>query len=150
MIHFDTNFLIQIMFAGSPAQERFRAWALAREEFNASSIAWAEFLCGPLDATAESLARQIFLNPEPFLDADAALAVSLFNQTGRRSRSLADCMIAAVAIRCGAKLRGHQRCRFPAVCPAWVGSDLRQMILSVAQAAQTEFGLQPFQDHSCE
>ena len=26
------------------------------------------------------------------------------NQTGRRSRSLADCMIGAVAIRCGAKL----------------------------------------------
>ena len=104
MIHFDTNFLIQIAVAGSPAQERFRAWALAREDFNVSSIAWAEFLCGPLDATAESFARQIFVNPEPFFDADAALAASRFNQTGRRSRSLADGMIAAVAIRCGAKL----------------------------------------------
>ncbi len=104
MIHFDTNFLIQIVVAGSPAHERFRVWAVAQENFNTSSIAWAEFLCGPLDATAEAIARQIFPNPEPLLAADAALAANLFNQTGRRSRSLADCMIAAVAIRCGATL----------------------------------------------
>lgn len=104
MIHFDTNFLIQTTVAGSPAHAQFTAWASAQEAFNVSTIAWAEFLCGPMDATAEALARQIFPNPEPFFPADAALAASLFNQTGRRSRSLADCMIAAVAIRCGAKL----------------------------------------------
>lgn len=104
MIHLDTNFLIQITVAGSPAHAQFAAWASAQETFNVSSIAWAEFLCGPLDATAEALARQIFPNPEPFLAVDAALAATLFNQTGRRSRSLADCMIAAVAIRCVAKL----------------------------------------------
>jgi predicted nucleic acid-binding protein len=104
VIHFDTNFLIQVTVAGSSAHERFRAWAAADEKFTVSSIAWAEFLCGPLDATAESMARQIFPNPEPFLSEDAVLAANLFNQTGRRSRSLADCMIAAVAIRSGAKL----------------------------------------------
>jgi predicted nucleic acid-binding protein len=104
MIHFDTNFLIQTVVAGSAAHEKFRGWTQAREDCNASSIAWAEFLCGPLDAPAEAIARQIFPHPEPFLPADAVLAARLFNQTGRRSRSLADCMIAAVAIRCGAKL----------------------------------------------
>ena len=104
MIHLDTNFLIQATVAGSPAHAQFADWASAQEACNVSSIAWAEFLCGPMDATAEALARQIFPNPEPFLPADAARAASLFNQTGRRSRSLADCMIAAVAIRCGAKL----------------------------------------------
>jgi len=104
MIHLDTNFLIQISVSGSAAYTQFVAWAAASEEINASTIAWAEFLCGPLDAAGEALARQIFPQPEPFVSADAALAASPFNKAGRRSRSLADCMIAAVAIRCGAKL----------------------------------------------
>jgi len=104
MVHFDTNFLIQGLVAGSAAHVKFRGWTLAQEDCNASSVAWAEFLCGPLDAAGEAMARQIFPQPEPFLAADAALAARLFNLTGRRSRSLADCMIAAVAIRCGAKL----------------------------------------------
>src|SRR4051812_26256875 len=101
MIHFDTNSLIQATVAGSAAHVQFAAWATAQEAFNVSSIAWAEFLCGPMDATAEALARQILPNPEAFLPADAVRAASLFNQTGRPSRSLADCMIGAVAIRSG-------------------------------------------------
>lgn len=104
MIHFDTNFLIQATITDSPAHEKFREWASTQEIFGVSSIAWTEFLCGPLDATAAAIARQIFSNPEPFLHEDAVLAANLFNLTGRRSRTLADCMIAAVAIRCGAKL----------------------------------------------
>jgi predicted nucleic acid-binding protein len=104
VIHFDTNFLIQTTVAGSSAHEQFRAWAAADELFTVSTVAWAEFLCGPVDATAEAMARQIFPDPEPFLATDAGVAANLFNRKGRRSRSLADCMIAAVAIRCGAKL----------------------------------------------
>jgi predicted nucleic acid-binding protein len=104
MIHFDTNFLIQATQAGSPAHVKFKEWSAANESFGVSTIAWTEYLCGPLDATAEALARSIFPVPEMFIEPDAVLAARLFNQTGRRSRSLADCMIAAVAIRCGAKL----------------------------------------------
>ncbi|MEO6036373.1 MAG: PIN domain-containing protein [Verrucomicrobiota bacterium] len=104
MIHFDTNFLIQTIISDSPAHQQFREWAPALEIFGVSSVALAEFLCGPLDATPQSIARQIFPNPEPFFHAGAVLAANLFNLTGRRSRTLADCMIAAVAIRCGAKL----------------------------------------------
>ncbi len=104
MIHLDTNFLIQISVAGSAANMEFTAWALVPEDINVSSIAWAEFLCGPIDAASVSLARQIFPEPEPFLAVDAVFSANLFNETGRRSRSLADCMIAAVAIRCSAKI----------------------------------------------
>ena len=117
MIHFDTNFLIQTIVAGSAAHEKFRAWSLAHETCNASSIAWAEFLCGPLDASAAAIAQQIFPQPEPFLPADAALSARLFNQTGRRSRSLADCMIAAVAIRCSAKLATSNTADFKSFVP---------------------------------
>jgi predicted nucleic acid-binding protein len=104
MIHFDTNFLIQATAASSPAHGRVRQWAAAGEALGVSAAAWAEYLCGPLDPQGEAIAKQMFALPEGFLAADAVLAADLFNKTGRRSRSLADCMIAAVAIRCGAKL----------------------------------------------
>jgi predicted nucleic acid-binding protein len=104
MIHFDTNFLIQATRAGSPAHLKFKEWSAANESFGVSTVAWTEYLCGPLDAASEALARALFPTPEMFMEPDAVLAARLFNQTGRRSRSLADCMIAAVAIRCGATL----------------------------------------------
>jgi predicted nucleic acid-binding protein len=104
MIHLDTSFLIAVTVPGSAADKQLRAWANTGESFGVSAVAWAEYLCGPLDATAESIARQMFPQPEPFLAEDAVLAAQLFNKTGRRSRSMADCMIAAVAIRCNAAL----------------------------------------------
>ena len=69
-----------------------------------SAVAWAEYLCGPLDPKGEAVAKEMFPLPEGFSAAGAATAADLLNKTGRRSRSLADCMIAAVAIRCGARL----------------------------------------------
>ncbi len=104
MIHLDTNFLIDTIKSGSIAHGKFHTWAQAGESFGISTIAWAEFLCGPLDAVAEQLARQICPHTEILTIADAELAADLFNKTGRRSRSLADCMIAATAIRSGAAL----------------------------------------------
>lgn len=104
MIHLDTNFLIQATVSGSAAHVQIRTWASAGFSLGISAVVWAEFLCGPLDATATILAAKVFPNPEPFLAADAELASRLFNLTGRRSRSLADCMIAATAMRCGAKV----------------------------------------------
>jgi predicted nucleic acid-binding protein len=76
----------------------------AGEDLGISAIAWSEFLCGPLSAQEQALAEILFPTPEPFLPTDALMSAVLFNATGRRSRSLADCQIAAVAIRCGARL----------------------------------------------
>lgn len=58
----------------------------------------------PAGCVGEALARSMFPVPAAFTEPDAVLAGRLFTQTRRRSRSLADCMIAAVAIRCGTKL----------------------------------------------
>ncbi len=69
-----------------------------------SAIGWAEFLCGPVDSAALELAGRIVGEPVAFTAADAVLAARLFDDTGRRRGSLADCMIAAAAIQAGASL----------------------------------------------
>ena len=112
MIHFDTNFLIQALVPGTTAEAQMQGWLGSGEDLGISTIAWAEFLCGPLNAQSRVLADQLFSKPEPFLQNDAEQAAQLFNQGGRRSRSLPDCMIAATAIRLGAKLATHNRTDF--------------------------------------
>lgn len=105
MVHLDTNFLIEALKPKSAEQARVLGWwSVAHEDVNVSSIVWAEFFAGPLSQAHEQTARTFFPSPEPFFAADAEFAAELFNKSGRRSRTLADCMIAAAAIRCGAKL----------------------------------------------
>jgi predicted nucleic acid-binding protein len=104
MIHLDTSFLIHSLVSGTPAGDQFEQWLLAGEELNISTIALSELLCGPLAPYDQTLINGLFPSPEPFLSADASKAAELFNVTGRRSRSLADCQIAAVALRCNAHL----------------------------------------------
>jgi predicted nucleic acid-binding protein len=104
MIHLDTNFLIRALVPNSAAEAKLQTWKRDGEVLAISSIAWSEFLCGPLTQDDASLARMLFPDSEPFLSADAHKAAELFNATGRRSRSLADCQIAAVALRCEARM----------------------------------------------
>lgn len=104
MIHLDTNFVIQSLVPGSNAEGKLQAWLVAGEHLGISTIAWSEFLCGPITPDDEAIAQTFLGVPEPFLAPDARKAADLFNATGRRSRSLADCQIAAIAIRCSAEL----------------------------------------------
>jgi predicted nucleic acid-binding protein len=62
-----------------------------------------------MSATDLDLARQLFPTVEPFLKTDGEKAAELFNLTGRRARSLADCQIAAVALRCNARIATSDR-----------------------------------------
>jgi predicted nucleic acid-binding protein len=104
MIHIDASFLVSALQPGTAEEVKLNAWLGGNEILRMSAVAWAEFFCGPLSPPDELIARRMFSQVEALSGADAELAAQLFNKTGRRSRSLADCMIGAVAIRCGAKL----------------------------------------------
>jgi predicted nucleic acid-binding protein len=103
-LHLDTSFLIRGLVRGSDEDSLLRTWLRARRRLAMSSIAWAEFLCGPLSDAQFALAAQIVSERLAFTENDARLASELFNRTGRRRGSLADAMIAAAAIRAGATL----------------------------------------------
>lgn len=104
MIHLDTSFVIRAVDVGSPQDRIFRSWLAAGEPLAMSTIAWAEFLCGPVDDDQVELLSRVVAERVPFVDDDARLAARLFEETGRRRGSLADCMIAAVAIGRHARL----------------------------------------------
>lgn len=104
MIHLDTNYLIQSLISGSPADARLAGLLAAGEAAFISAIVWAEFLCGPVSPDLVAVAVRLFPTPVPLDGATAELAAEIFNATGRRRGSLPDCMIAAAAVREGARL----------------------------------------------
>jgi len=108
MIHLDTNVLIGALIAGSASDRAVRQWLSNGESLSLSSIAWAEFLCGPAhgavsDATRRA-ARDLFGEAVPLDRYAAELTAELYILTGRRRGSLVDCMVAAVALANGASL----------------------------------------------
>lgn len=84
--------------SGTPAALQVEQWIIQAEPLNASAIAWAEYLSGPLLPCEEVPSRAILNHIHPVDETIAMLAARLFNETGRRSRSLPDCIIAATAM----------------------------------------------------
>src|SRR5665647_3072173 len=99
MIHLDTNFLLASLMPSTPESRQVSQWLGAGETVSLSVIAWAEFLCGPVTPQQTALATAAFPDPVALIPQDAALAAELFNATGRRRGSLADCLIAATCLR---------------------------------------------------
>lgn len=104
-VHLDTNYLIA--YAGEASTDvvsRVEEWIREDRKFCCSSIAWAEFLCGPVlpeeIAAMETLLHAVL----PVTPGLAAEGACLFCATGRRSRSLADCIISATAMSDNAPL----------------------------------------------
>jgi predicted nucleic acid-binding protein len=104
VIHLDTSFLIRALAPDSAQDRKLRQWIRAPEPLAMSAIGWAEFLCGPVKKGEIALATQVIPARIPFTSDEAHLSANLFNQSGRRRGSLADCMIAASAIHAGAAL----------------------------------------------
>lgn len=104
LICLDDNFIIGALRAGSPQDQALQRWLGDEETVRTRVIAWAEFLCGPVSPDRVGLASALILEPIPLVPTDAARAAELFNATGRRRGSLADCLIAATCLRLGAQL----------------------------------------------
>ena len=98
MIQLDTSFLIHALIRDSSEDRLLRTWLLEGASLALSAIAWAEFLCGPLEPEEIALAGRVIGQVLPFAVEDAAMAAELFNRSGRRRGSLADCMVAATAL----------------------------------------------------
>lgn len=104
MTHLDASFLVHALRRGTRADKLMRAWLGQSEPIGMSAMAWTEFCCGPLGPREIEIARRLVIEPEPVRADDAERAATLFNDTGRRRGSLADCLIAAVALRVKAPL----------------------------------------------
>lgn len=118
MIHLDTHFLVDLVTVGSPGALKISAWLKAGKSVATSAVAWSEFCNGPLskaqkDAAFAVLDRQI----TDFTWREAEEAARLFNLSGRRRGSHADCMIAATAIVSGTPLATFNGADFQRLVP---------------------------------
>lgn len=103
-IHLDTSFLINAMRPERPEKSQLEEWLDQGADIGISAVAWAEFWCGPATAEHRRAARDLLPEPIPVTGTDAEVAARLFNVSGRRRRSLGDCLIAAVAMSSNAAI----------------------------------------------
>ena len=118
MIHLDTNYLVDLVTAGSVGGAHVLSWLRSGKSVATTAVAWSEFCNEPLskaqkDAAFTVLDRKIL----DFTWREAEEASRLFNMTGRRRGSHADCMIAAAAIISGAPLATFNRADFEKLVP---------------------------------
>lgn len=103
-LHLDTNILILAAEPGHPVQDDLRRWVHADMRLVVSAMTWAEFRCGPATPALLHAWEGLLADIVP-VDRDLAeFAATLFNRSGRRARSLPDCLVAATAIRADAPL----------------------------------------------
>jgi len=110
MIHLDANYLIGAAEGTTTAKDSLKKWIRQGELFAASSIAWAEFLNGPVkDEQIEVVDMLIQGRVVSFGRVEAQIAAALFNAGGRKRASRPDCFIAATAICSGVPLATFNR-----------------------------------------
>ncbi len=98
-IHLDTNYLIEIHVEKSKSRAVLKSLLKEKVEFSISSIAWHEFLCGPLDREQKDNVLDLVQNRIVPLNSEMAEEASeLFNLIGRKKGMKADCLIAATCI----------------------------------------------------
>ncbi len=118
MICLDTNYLILGLTEGSTEARQLMTWHKRGEILTTPSIAWYEFLCGPVEQDHIEV-MQAFLNGGilSFDELHARESARLFNLGGRVRRLRVDAMIAATALLAGARLATNNQDDFAAFRP---------------------------------
>ncbi|MGH8426750.1 MAG: type II toxin-antitoxin system VapC family toxin [Gammaproteobacteria bacterium] len=103
MIHLDTNALIALPLWAREGHPTIMRIAKG-EPGEVCSVVWYEFLIGPVDEDEIRFAHAFIRGRIAAVNvADASLAAKLFNDGGRRRTLKTDALIAACAIRAGAR-----------------------------------------------
>ncbi|HEY5894635.1 MAG TPA: PIN domain-containing protein [Chthoniobacterales bacterium] len=104
-IQLDTNALIALADPAGGVVQLVRERVQQGQLPAASAVAWHEFVRGPLlSDELLRVERVVGARVQPVTRGTAELAARLFNATGCRRASTADCFIAASAIESGAEL----------------------------------------------
>ncbi|MEY4485275.1 MAG: hypothetical protein RL693_2727 [Verrucomicrobiota bacterium] len=118
MICLDTNYLIKALLPGSNEAEAVLNWLRQGVTLSTSSVAWYEFVCGPVKASEIEMVRSLLAGGVlPFGDAEARAAARLFNAVHRSRRFRVDAMIAASSMVNGAALATDNTADFKAFVP---------------------------------
>jgi predicted nucleic acid-binding protein len=112
MICLDTNYLIRGLVSESDEAAALIAWTQAGEILVTPSVAWYEFLCGPVTQEQVNIVRAFLREVVPFDAEQAVEAARLFNAAVRSRRTRVDAMIASAAIVLGASLATDNRADF--------------------------------------
>ena len=118
MICLDTNYLILGLTEGSVEARQLIQWHKRGETLSTPSIAWYEFLCGPVDQDHQEV-MLAFLNGGilHFDGLHARESARLFNLSGRVRRLRVDAMIAATALLANARLATNNQDDFAVFRP---------------------------------
>lgn len=96
----DTNVLVALSDPRHSLFQRVEAALQNGVSLMTCAVAWHEYMCGPLNPEDRRRVLLMLENRVLTLDRnDAEVAAMLFNRSGRRRGSKADCLIAAVALR---------------------------------------------------
>jgi predicted nucleic acid-binding protein len=118
MIQLDTNVLIALADASDPHRESALRLMDRQPTASVSSLAWWEFVCGPVSADGSSLVERLLTGGIlPFGQIHSQEAARLFNAVGRARRFKFDSLIAASAIVAGAELATMNREDFEPFVP---------------------------------
>lgn len=99
-LYLDTNALIGVLDPDDALFDPLFAEIESGTGFATNSIAWHEFTRGPASPEDIALLAGILENRIlPCTREDGEIAAMLFDRTGRRRASTADCLIAATALR---------------------------------------------------